>query len=92
MIEGIGELTAQQTIRADQQAMTAGQASAVRELVRTAAQRPVEESSDSRKAAAEKEETTESKYNLEHKFPVFEKYGKDGELILQVPPVHEESI
>jgi len=92
MIEGIGEIATQQAIRVDQEAMAAGQANVIREMVRTAAQRPVEESSDSRKARTEKEEKTDSKYNLEQKFPVFEKYNEVGELVLQVPSIHEENV
>jgi hypothetical protein len=61
-------------------------------MVRTAVQRPVEQPCDSQKqkANAEKKETTESGYTLDHKFPVFEKYNEDGTLILQVPSVHED--
>jgi hypothetical protein len=90
MIEAIGEVSAQQTTRGDQQAVAAAQEKASREIDRAAVQRPVEETSDSQKAKADDQGDT--RYNLEHKFPVYEKYGRDGELILQVPPVHDDEV
>ncbi len=92
MIEVIGEVTGSNVVRADQQTVIAGQDSTIREMERAVARRPVEQSSDAQKqkAEAEKKEELKSGYNLEHKFPVFEKYNQDGELVLQIPPVHEE--
>ena len=90
MIESIGEISAQQTTRGDQQAVAAGQEKASREISRAAARRPVEDASQSREAKPD--EQGASRYNLEHKFPVYEKYGRDGELILQVPPVHDDQV
>ena len=90
MIEGIGELTAQNVTRVEQQALVAGHENANREMSRVAVRRPVEAASGSQKrdAGSQNEAKPNGKYNLEHKFPVYEKYDQDGELIMQLPPVH----
>lgn len=88
MIEGIGEVTAQQMTRGDQQAVVAGQEKAQREINQAAAKRPVEKPADSPEAKTEDQD--QGRYNLEHKVPVYEKYGPHGELLLQLPPVHAD--
>ena len=92
MIEGIGELTAQQVSRVEQQAVVAGQENVNREISRAAIRRPVEAASGSQKqdAGGQNESKPNGKYNLEHKFPVYEKYDQAGELIMQLPPVHND--
>lgn len=51
--------------------------------------RPIENTESGGKTSsknAEKEPTTTSKYLLDDKIVVFEKYNKDGELLYRIPP------
>ena len=90
MIEGIGEVSVQKVSQAAQQAVASNHQAATRETARKAETRPVEKTTEPEKERDETKKT--SRYNLDHKFPVFERYDKGGELILQLPPVHDDVV
>ena len=61
------------------------------EAQKVLADRPVEKSEESAKAkTAAKPDETETKYNLENNRIIIEKYDENGDLILQMPPVHSD--
>jgi hypothetical protein len=93
MIELASEATVQQVTRADQNQAFNQKDTVQQETQKVLADRPVEKSEESAKAKpAEKQEETETKYNLENNRIIIEKYDENGDLILQMPPVHSDEV
>ena len=88
MIELASEATVQQVTRADQNQAFSHKDTVQHETHKVLADRPVEKSEESPKAKeTEKQDKTETRYNLENKRIIIEKYDENGDLILQMPPV-----
>jgi len=93
MIELASEATVQQVTRADQNQAFSHKDSVQQETQKVVADRPVEKSEETVKAkTAEKQDETETKYNLEDNRIIIEKYDENGDLILQMPPVHSDDV
>ena len=93
MIELASEATVQQVTRADQNQAFSHKDTVQHETQKVIADRPVEKSEESTKAkAAEKQDETETRYNLEDNRITFEKYDENGNLILQVPAVLTDEV
>lgn len=93
MLESIGEIAAQQANRADQAQVEQSREAVRQQQVRQAAKRVIEEPEEADQAKAEAKETEEqgrTRYKVHEKRLVIEKYSKDGSLIMQLPPVHNE--
>ena len=89
MIELASEATVQQVNRTEQNQAFSHKETVQQEAREVLADRPVEKSEESVKAkAADKQ--TETKYNLENNRIIIEKYDENGDLILQMPPVHSD--
>ncbi|MCP3955366.1 MAG: hypothetical protein GY697_24560 [Desulfobacterales bacterium] len=91
MIELASEATVQQVTRADQNQAFSQKDTVQHETQKVLADRPVEKSEESAKAKdAEKKDEIETRYNLENNRIIIEKYDENGDLILQMPPVHTD--
>ena len=91
MIELASEATVQQVTRADQNQAFNHKEATQQEAQKVLAERPVEKSEESTQAkAADKQDGTETRYNLENNRIIIEKYDANGYLILQMPPVHSD--
>ncbi len=91
MIELASEATVQQVTRAGQNQAFSHKETVQHEAQKVLADRPVEKSEESARAkAADKPDETETKYNLENNRIIIEKYDENGDLILQMPPVHSD--
>jgi len=91
MLHEIGDTLAQQPVRADQIQVEQTRAISQQEADRKAEERPVEKTEDRVKIKLEeKKDRSKAEYTLKGKKVVFEKYGKDGDLILQLPSVHSD--
>ncbi len=91
MIELASEAIVQQVTRADQSQAFSHKDTVQQETQKVVTDRPVEKSEESVKAkAAEKQEETETRYNLENNRIIIEKYDENGDLILQMPPLHSD--
>ena len=89
MIELASEATVQQVTRADQNQAFSHKETVRHEAQKVIADRPVEKSEESAASkATAKQDETETRYNLENKRIIIEKYDENGNLILQMPPVH----
>ncbi len=93
MIELASEATVQQVTRTDQNQAFNHRDTVQHETQKVIADRPVEKSEESVKAKAdEKQLETETRYNLENNRIIIEKYDENGDLILQMPPVHSNEV
>lgn len=91
MINEIGDALAQPSVRTDQVQVTHAKAIAQKEADKKADDRPIEKTDEQAKAKLEeKKDQSKSIYTVKGKRVVFEKYGKDGEMILQLPSVHTD--
>jgi len=91
MIELASEATVQQVTRTEQNQAFSHKETVQQEAREVLADRPVEKSEESVKAkATDKQTETETKYNLENNRIIIEKYDENGDLILQMPPVHSD--
>ena len=91
MIEIASEATVQQVTRAEQNQAFSHKDNVQQESQKVVADRPVEKSEESMKAKeAEKQDKSETRYNLENNRIIIEKYDEKGDLILQMPPVHSD--
>ena len=90
MINTIGEFTAQQPIRANQESAVGNQTAMLQKSVKTSIARPVDKTNNSRRSdmhhnEEEKAETT-TRHRVEDGQVVLEKYNRQGELVDKVPP------
>jgi CTP-dependent riboflavin kinase len=91
MLHEIGDALAQQPVRADQIQVEHTKAISRQEADQKAADRPVEKARDQADVKREeKKDRSKAEYTLKGKKVVFEKYGRDGDLILQIPSVHAD--
>ncbi len=91
MIELASEAIVQQVTRTDQNQAFNHKDTVQHEAQKVVADRPVEKSEESVKAKeAEKQEESETRYNLENNRIIIEKYDENGDLILQMPSVHSD--
>jgi hypothetical protein len=89
MINSIGDNTFRTAAKADP-LLAVHDRQAVRQKTQAARQdRPIENADASGKARSQDAQGDETKYLLEDKTLVFEKYNKDGDLIMRVPPSHK---
>ncbi len=92
MLESIGETTIKAAIRVDNNTLAENKQLNMQKTEKLKRERPVEKSEESRKsetASSEtdfNENTSTTKFNLEEKRIVFEKYDKNGQLIHRIPP------
>jgi hypothetical protein len=92
MIEAIGEVAARQN-RVDPGNAAHDQFIADKKQSKAVEERPVEETEKSDpEAEAGLQEQGETRYTIEDKRLVIEKYNKDGDLLFQMPPVHSDSV
>jgi len=93
MIEGIGSIPVPQA-KSDEYAVTESDQVVV-ENEKLVEERPVEETDnepDSKLKSDQKEEGNgKEQFLLKDNKMVFEKYNGSGEVILQIPPLHEDS-
>jgi hypothetical protein len=93
MINEIGDALAQPAVRSDQIQVEQVKAISQQEAEKKVHDRPVEKSEEQDKAKLEeKKDRSKTRYTLHGNKVVFEKYSKDGNLVLQLPPVHEEEV
>lgn len=96
MIHEIGEALVQPSVRTDHMQVDQVKAVAQQEAEKKVDDRPVEKSDPEAKAKLkakeEKEDRSKSEYTLKGNKVVFEKYGRDGDLILQIPSVHSDEV
>lgn len=90
MINTIGEFTAQQPIRANQESAVGNQTAMLQKSIKPSIARPVDKTNNSRRSdmhnnEEEKAETT-TRHRIEDGQVVLEKYNRRGELIDKVPP------
>lgn len=91
MIELASEATVQHVTRADQNQAFSHKETVQHEAQKVLADRPVEKSEESAVIkTTDKPDETETKYNLENNRIIIEKYDSNGDLILQMPPVHSD--
>ena len=91
MIHEIGDALVQPSVRSDQLQVDHAKAITLQEADQKVDDRPVEKTSEQAKAKMEeKKDKSKAQYTVKGKKVVFEKYGKDGDLILQVPSVHTD--
>ncbi|MBI9086658.1 MAG: hypothetical protein JEZ11_23875 [Desulfobacterales bacterium] len=91
MIHEIGDTLVQPLMRTDQVQVTHAKAIAQKEADRKLDARPIEKTDEQAKVKLEeKKDQSKSAYTVKGKRVVFEKYGKDGEMILQLPSVHTD--
>jgi len=93
MIDAIGETTVQQTARTGHSHTETQRVVAAGETQRTLEERPVETAAESTAFGdGGPEDQSRTRYNFDKNKLIIEQYGKNGELILQLPPVHSESV
>ena len=96
MINEIGEALVQPSVRTDQMQVEQVKAVAQQEAEKKVYDRPVEKADEQAKAKLrakeEKEDKSEAEYTMKGNKVVFEKYSKDGSLILQIPSVHDDEV
>ena len=90
MINTIGEFTAQQPLRANQESAVGNQTAMVQKSIKASIARPVDKTNNSRRSdmhdkEEEKAETT-PRHRIEDGQVVLEKYNRQGELVDKVPP------
>ena len=91
MIEGIGEAAVQQTTRADHNQDVTAQDFATQKTFKQAGERKVEGTEAQTESGSDPFENAETtKYAIEDKTLVIEKYSKNGQLVLRLPPVHTD--
>ena len=88
MINAIGDVAMQQTIRANYNSENHDQAATAQKTEQTRKKRPVEnaEKSSKSKMNMRNEENTTAKNVLEDGQLVVEKYDEDGRLVRKIPP------
>ena len=92
MIDVIGEVAAQSTARADHNAVGNIREAAEAEAEKVVAERPVEETSKKDARAQSEDDTSGFNFMGESNQVVYEKYDKEGKLVLQIPSVHDENV
>ncbi len=93
MIDAIGESAVQQTARVEHSQTDNQRHVVTGETEQDVAQRPVKEASGGADASGGKgDDQSKTRYNIDHNRLVIEQYGKNGELILQLPLVHSETV
>ena len=90
MINTIGEFTAQQPLRANQESAVGNQTAIVEKSLKTSIARPVDKTNNSRRSEMhnkeeEKDDTT-TRHRIEDGQVVLEKYDRQGKLVDKVPP------
>lgn len=93
MIDAIGDSAVQQTARIEHSQTDNQRHVATRETENDVEQRPVKEASGGADAKSDSgDDQSKTRYNIDHNRLVIEQYGKNGELILQLPLVHSENV
>ena len=93
MISEIGDALAQPAVRADQIQVENAKAISQQEAEKKVYDRPVEKSEEKAKAKMEeKKDQSKTQYTLKGDKVIFEKYSKDGNLVLQLPPVLDDEV
>ncbi|MFH1985936.1 MAG: hypothetical protein ABIL58_29220 [Pseudomonadota bacterium] len=93
MIDAIGEATVQQTARVEHNQTENQKSVAANETQRVSAERPVEKAADGEGAKNKNpEDQSRTRYAIDQNRLILEQYGKNGELIMQLPPVHSENV
>lgn len=91
MIDAIGESTVQQTARIEHNQAENQKAVIANETERMAVERPVEKASEGDDAKNGKgNDQSRTRYAIDNNKLIIEQYGKNGELLLQLPAVHSE--
>ena len=85
MLESIGESTVRMTTRVDNNQAVENRDVALQEAEKVVEERPIENTEESTKPESETEEKN-SGYNSDENGVFFEKYDKEGNVILRVPP------
>lgn len=88
MINAIGDVAMQQTIRANYNSENHDQAVIVKKSEKVSEKRPVEKTDDSSKSDLNlrRDENTTAKNIVEDGRIIVEKYDEDGKLIRKIPP------
>ena len=87
MINAIGDPAVQQTLRSAYAGPVGEKPDTVRQAEKARAQRPVETAKEGKEQSMDApEKETTAKYVLEKTQIAYEKYDKNGDLILRVPP------
>ena len=93
MIPEIGDALVQPSVRNDQIQVTHAKEISQQQTDKRVQARPVEKTDEQSKAKLEeKKDQSKAAYTVKGKRVVFEKYSKDGDLILQVPSVHSDEV
>jgi len=87
MLETIGESNVRMTARTDNNLAVENKDVALKQVEKQVEERPVETAQDSANAGLKEEDDTKSgSYSVDDTGVFFEKYDKDGNVILRVPP------
>ncbi len=89
MLNSIGENEIRGSSRTEPATVAADETRTQKQAEEVRQSRPVEKSEAGQKSKTDDKKKESSKYKLEETKIIFEKYNKNGDLIIRIPPSHK---